>query len=318
MSSGDELCDHLDERRLVLRADRPDAAAQRRRRATTSCSSSRRVGADREPRSAPASPVARPRCARRARSRPSSSASSGLMSSSATSGRSATSCDSLTSVSGDRVEIRRRPVAVAAEQPGDPRAGDQLARRARMLSGGRPIARSRDHLDRRAALAEEHDRAERGVVGDAERSAPAPRGRWTICCTVKPSIARRGRTPARTVASISRGGRLDRLGRARGRGATPPTSDLWVMSGDRIFSATGHADLAARRRPPRPGRRRSRVSHDRDAVGGEHRLGLRLGQHAAARRRAPWRSRRGPRRGRARDCRGPAGGVSSRSSWLRR
>ena len=77
---------------------------------------------------------------------------------------------------GDRIEIHREAVAIAAQQAGDAGAPDQPARQfeiqRRQGQGG-----IGDHLHPDAALAEQHDRAESGVHADAddqlERIRPA-------------------------------------------------------------------------------------------------------------------------------------------------
>ena len=65
----------------------------------------------------------------------------------------------------------------------------------------------------------------------------------TMASTVKPSIFASGRAAA-TRASMRSAAASTAAG-VSSPSATPPTSDLWVMSGDRIFSATGRPSSAA-------------------------------------------------------------------------
>ncbi len=63
------------------------------------------------------------------------------------------------------------------------------------------------------------------------------RGRCTIGCTVKPSITASGRAAATRwrIASAA----LRTAAASASSSATPPTSLLWLICGERIFSTTG-------------------------------------------------------------------------------
>ncbi len=109
-------------------------------------------------------------------------------------------------------------------------------------------------------------------VGSSARPAISsrPRGRWIMGCTVTPSITASGRMAA-TRASISRAafttaGSLDRFS------TTPPTSDLWVICWDRIFTATAdpRQQEAGRDASGFLGRRGRPHRRDRNAVGLQH------------------------------------------------
>ena len=68
-------------------------------------------------------------------------------------------------------------------------------------------------------------------------------GRTTISCTMKPS--RRALGSARATLSSIRLAAASTCARPDRLSATPPTSDLWITSRERIFSATGALMAAA-------------------------------------------------------------------------
>ena len=142
----------------------------------------------------------------------------------------------------DAVDVGGRAVAVTFEQLGDARALDLRARK-------RGIERRQferlvaDDLDRGAAMAEQDHRTESGVgrnAGDQLVGADA------VDHLLHDEAFELAPWAARATASRSSGGR--RLSTSPGVArfkATPPTSDLWMMSRERIFSATGALMRAA-------------------------------------------------------------------------
>jgi hypothetical protein len=240
----------------------------------------RRVGPDREVRRAARRRRPTPASARPAPARPGASASSGLMSSSASSGTSASSCDTAISTcitaSMSAGGTSRQPSSSRATRVRD----DQRARQRHVQRRQRHRAVGH-HLHRRAALAEQDDRAEH----PGRRSAPTMsscacgalhHGLDGEALRCAPGAAGAGPAPAwlRGLAHFLR--RVQ-------PSATPPTSLLCEISGDRIFSTTGKPMLAA----PAAAASTGSARHDRVATTGmpaglQHRLGLGFGQHLAA------------------------------------
>ena len=275
------------------------------------------IGRDREAGGAGRPGRARRARARRARSRRRRRPSSGLMSSSASSRQVGQHLRQRDQHVADRIEPRRRMVAVAGQQAGDAGARDELAGQRRgsaaaARSPGRRSPRPRCRPGRTAAPGRTPGRRWR------RRSAPARSGRRTIGCTVKPVDAAPAAARRATRASICGGGAC--AARSSSRRSRRDAADIGLVAdvGREDLQRDRKAELA-RRRGRRGGRRRRRrrVAHDRDAVGLQHRLGLGFAEH-----------RRGPSASaastiaRAAAVRGGAfslaAGASSSSSWLRR
>ncbi len=119
-----------------------------------------------------------------------------------------------------------------------------ISRASTMLSGGRPMTRS--PITSTAVPPWPNRRA-----GPKVRSSITPRisswarGRTAMAWTVKPVLRAAGAAARTSVSMVSAAVRTA-SGVARSS-RTPPTSDLWEMSGDRIFRATGPAIASASR-----------------------------------------------------------------------
>ena len=139
-------------------------------------------------------------------------------------------------------------------------------------------------------------RAIRCTVKPLERAHPAAASRR---CAASPAPLRR------TASAVSRSS------------ATPPTSDLCVMSGERILSATGKP-RASRAATAASMSAATRVGYHRNAEGGEHGLGLGFGEHAASvGQRLPDDPLGDVALDRSRRSRPPPAPASA-TSWLRR
>ena len=166
------------------------------------------------------------------------------MSSSAISAMSTTSCEILISVAAIGIEVGRRPVAIALQQPIDPGARHQLAgemqveRRQRQ----RPVV---DHLDRGAAVAEQQHRAELPVGGDPDDQLVGAAGGGSSAARVRPS----------SLASGARRARRARAWRAGSLCTWPARPDRARRRRRRIC-----AGCPARRSSGPPGRRSPRRS----------------------------------------------------------
>ena len=177
--------------RLVLRPDRPQRAALRPSRNSTSSSSSFGYGRIAERGVAGGAAAARHPHARVERDHAALVGEQRIDVELGDSARSATSCATLISVARSR---RGRPAAgrdsrAAAWRPACCAIRSRASAR---LSGGSASALSRDDLDRRAALAEQDHRAERGSTAAPTISSCAS-GRRIIGCTVKPRAGPRAR-----------------------------------------------------------------------------------------------------------------------------
>ena len=166
---------------------------------------------------------------------PSWSASTGLRSSSRTSGRSAASCASLTSTSATASVVRSRHVAIGLEVRATRGCARSARARASRSSGGSASALSSMTS---TAVPPRPNTTTGPKVGSSAIPAISSRafGRTIIGWMVTPVMRASGlllRARARISATASRTARsLVRLSR------TPPTSDLCTMSGDRIFATT--------------------------------------------------------------------------------
>ena len=135
-----------------------------------------------------------------------------------------------------------------------------------------------------------------------------------IGCTVRPSIRASGRA-ARTFSSMVLAASFTFSGSAS-PSITPPTSDLWVMSGERILSATG-LPIARQRTRRLVGARHDGRRHHRDAVRGEHLLRLDLGEPRTPLPERALEHRLRPLRSGSKAS-GMEGGTWRSISWLRR
>ena len=163
---------------------------------------------------------------------PCSSASSGLRSTSRTCGRSAASCR-LDQHQRDRGLVGSRNVAIGLELTRHAGAGNQCARE-REVERRQREGLVVDDLDRRAARPEHYPGPKVGssampAMSSGRRAARSWEDRDALDTGIGPqcSPAQRCRPPPYPLHRI---GEIDR---------TPPTSDLWTMSGDWILSTTG-------------------------------------------------------------------------------
>ena len=157
------------------------------------------------------------------------------MSSSRISGTSAASCASLTSTRRDRALVGGRHVAIGLEDARHARARDQHRRPASRSSGGSASALSSMTS---TAVPPRPNTTTGPKVGSSARPAISSRafGRRTIGCTVTPAIARVGLQPLGALEDV--GAALRTASSLVRSSSTPPMSDLWTMSGDRILTAT--------------------------------------------------------------------------------
>ena len=117
------------------------------------------------------------------------------------------------------------------------------ARASAVLSGGSSSDLSLDDLDRGAALSEQDHRTEGGIGGDArdQLEGARPHDHFLQREAFQPRLRQRARD---ALIHGFRGGGSTSAAPAR-LSTTPPTSDLWMTSRERIFSATGAAMRAA-------------------------------------------------------------------------
>ena len=143
---------------------------------------------------------------------------------------------------------------------------------ARSAAAGPPRGRPAPPPPRRRRRTGSRDR--RWGPRRCRRSARCAPGLSAIACTMKPSSFAAGAAAA-TRASIASAAASTASGAKPS--ATPPTSDLWVISGERIFSATAHAAQPARDLRGRRRRLRRLGGQHRHAVGGQQRLCVGVG-----------------------------------------
>ena len=239
------------------------------------------------------------------------------MSSSTTSARSAASCDELDQGQRDRVERRRRPVAIALQQAARPACGAIRSRASVMLSGGSASAVSAITSTAVPPWPNSITGPNCRVVGHADDQliGAGPADHLLHGEAVEPRLRARAARRARSIAARRRAHRVAASSRSS---ATPPTSRLVGDVGRQDLERHRHADRAAARgRLVR--RRGDRVRHDRNAVGREHAPWPR----ARVSQSRPCASALGDRRARAAatsgaNRSGTEGGVSISASWLRR
>ncbi len=133
----------------------------------------------------------------------------------------------------DLRSVDRRHVAIAGHLFGNAGAGDHVPGdpHVERWQSQRPVL---DQLHRLAATAEEHDRAEGRIIGEAddELDGAGPVNHGLDHDAVDARLGHIAANPRQHLGDG--GGDGSRVARPR---RTPPTSDLWVMSGDRIFTA---------------------------------------------------------------------------------
>ena len=199
---------------------------------------------------------------------PAASASSGLMSSSSISAMSITSCEILTSVAAMRVEVGRRPVAIALEQPTRRGCAPSARGRACRLSGGSASARSSMTSTAVPPWPNSSTGPNCRIGGHADDQLVRAAGGATICCTLEAVELRLRRGAARCArawrlrpASHLCGRRPDRARRRRRRTcAGCPARGSSAPPGQPISAASAAAScgLRGQRGSARPGCRRRR------------------------------------------------------------